>query len=97
MNPSSRLSKNSGSTPVDVKTYQSLVGGLLHATISRWDIQYVVGCVSRYLTNPQEGHLLAAKNILRYLRGTLDHGIQYPTQDKGKLLTSRAALSIVTL
>jgi hypothetical protein len=38
INSRSRLSKKFGSTPIDVKTYQSLVGGLLHAIISRWDI-----------------------------------------------------------
>jgi hypothetical protein len=46
MNPCSKLQKQTHTPPVDVKTFQSLVGGLLHVTISRWDIQYVVGCVS---------------------------------------------------
>jgi hypothetical protein len=87
MNPRTKLQKQTGTSPVDIKTFQSLVGGLLHATISRWDIQYVVGCVSRYLTNPQQEHLLAAKNILRYLKGTLNHAIFYPTIDTRNLIT----------
>jgi hypothetical protein len=85
MNPWSKLQKQTHTPPVDVKTFQSLVGGLLYATISCWDIQYAVGCVSWYLTNPQLEHLLVAKNILRYLKGTLDYAILYSTLDSGKL------------
>jgi hypothetical protein len=32
-------------------------------------------------------HLIAAKNILRYLKGNLDHGIFYPSNNPGNLLT----------
>jgi hypothetical protein len=52
MNPKTKLRKETESVPVDPKLYQSLVGGLLHATISKWDIQFAVNHVSRYLTNP---------------------------------------------
>jgi hypothetical protein len=87
MNPRSKLTRETSSPSVDIKTYQSLIGALLHATISRWDIQFAVSCLSRYLTNPQLQHLLAAKHILRYLKGTLNYGIFYSTTDQGKLHT----------
>jgi hypothetical protein len=87
MNPNTKLQKETGTQPVNPKLYQSLVGALLHATISRWDIQYSVNCVSRYLTNPQMNHLITSKNILRYLKGSLDHGIFYPSDNLGNLLT----------
>jgi hypothetical protein len=32
-------------------------------------------------------HLIVAKNILRYLKGSLDHGIFYPSNNPGSLLT----------
>jgi hypothetical protein len=83
INPCTELAKHTGTPPVDAKTYQSLVGGLLHATISRWDIQYAIGCVSCYLTNPQMEHIIAAKNILHYLKGTLDYGLFFPKEDTG--------------
>jgi hypothetical protein len=35
MNPKTKLQKDTGSSPVDPKFYQSLVGAFLHATISR--------------------------------------------------------------
>jgi hypothetical protein len=87
MNPRSKLQKQTKTAPVDIKTFQSLVGGLLHATITRWDIQYVVGCVSQYLTNPQQEHLLTAKNIPRYMERTLNYTILYPTIDLRNLIT----------
>ena len=74
MNPRTKLAKHTSTPPVDIKTYQSLVGGLLHATISKWDIQYAIGCVSRYVTNPQMEHMIVAKNILCYSKCTLDYG-----------------------
>ena len=39
------------------------------------------------MSNPQQAHMIAAKNILWYLKGTLDHGpgIFYPTNDTGDL------------
>ena len=58
MNPKIKLSKETHTQPGDIKIYQSLIGGLLHATISRWDIQYAIGCVSRYLTNLQMEHII---------------------------------------
>jgi hypothetical protein len=85
MNSKLKLYKDTNNDLVDKLTYQSLVGGLLYATVSRWDIQYAVGCVSRYMSNPQQVHLTAAKNILRYLKGTLDYGIFYPSHDNCNL------------
>ena len=29
------------------------------------------------MTNPRHVHLIAAKNILRYLKGTVDYGLKY--------------------
>ena len=85
MNSKLKLCKDANGNPVDKLTYQSLVGGLLHATVSWWNIQYAVGCVSRHMSNSQQVHLIAAKNILRYLKGTLDYGIFYPSHDNCNL------------
>ena len=39
---------------------------------TRPDLAYVVGVVSRYMSNPVRKHWEAVKHILRYLRGTKD-------------------------
>ena len=86
MNPKLKLCKETNTNSVNKPVYESLVGGLLYATISRWDIQYAVNCVSHYMCNPQQPHLTTAKNILQYLKGTLDYGIFYSSDDNGELL-----------
>ena len=58
--------------------YRSLVGALMFAmTQTRPDIAYAVGQVARYNQKPRRIHWTACKRILRYLKGTIDHGITY--------------------
>ncbi|GKD59014.1 ribonuclease H-like domain-containing protein, partial [Tanacetum coccineum] len=65
------------SDPVfDPTLCQSLVGSLHYLTFARLDISYVVQQVCLYMHDPREPHLSALKRILRYVRGTLDHGLQ---------------------
>ena len=37
------------------------------------------------MTDPRNVHLIAAKHILRYLRGTVDYGLKYESNQKIKL------------
>src|SRR6185295_4325449 len=58
--------------------YSSVVGSLLYlSTGTRPDIAYAVGEVSRFMKNPGRGHWTAVKHLLRYLKGTVDWGIQF--------------------
>ena len=57
--------------------YQQLVGSLIYLTLTRPDISYPVGVVSRYMSNPKKPHLDAVKHILRYVKGTINFGIIY--------------------
>jgi hypothetical protein len=41
------------------------------------DLSFVVGLVARYMQVPHKSHLKAAKRILRYVRGTVQFGINY--------------------
>ena len=43
----------------------------------RPDIVYGVGLVSRYMETPMKSNWLAAKRILRYIKGTLKLGLFY--------------------
>lgn len=81
MSPSNEESRN------EMKNipYQSAVGSILFvAQITRPDIQYAVGAVSRFNNNPGIGHWTAVKRILRYLKGTTDLKLNY-TKDKNYL------------
>jgi hypothetical protein len=41
------------------------------------DICFVVNTLSRYLVEPRHVHLVVAKHVMRYLKGTLDYGVCY--------------------
>ena len=38
--------------------------------------------LSQFLKDPRHVHLIAAKHILRYLRGTIDYGLKYDANQK---------------
>lgn len=58
--------------------YREAVGSLLYASQgTRPDISFAVGCVSRYMENPGREHWTAMKRIFRYLKGTLNLGLQF--------------------
>ena len=62
----------------DPETYQSAVGCLLYlSTRTRPDIAYAVGSVARFTAKPTKQHWSAVKRIMRYLNGTINHGLIY--------------------
>jgi len=54
-------------------------GSLLYLTASRPDIMFSVCLYARYQASPRETHYMAAKRILKYLKGTIDVGLWYPS------------------
>ena len=72
------LDRESPSTEEDRKLngkipYASVVGSIMYAmVVTRPDLVYAVGVVSRYMSNPGQKHWEAVKHILMYLRGTKD-------------------------
>ncbi|KAL3686253.1 hypothetical protein R1sor_004275 [Riccia sorocarpa] len=72
-----QLLSDTNEPEVDNFRYRRVVGKLLYVTHSRPDIAYAVGLVSRFVSRPTESHLDAVKRILRYLQGTMTHGILF--------------------
>jgi hypothetical protein len=70
-----KVSSDMGAPVSDPTAYRSLVGALQYLTFTRPDIAYAVRQVCLHMHDPREPHLTAAKRILRYLQGTLDHGL----------------------
>uniref|UniRef100_A0A2N9HVI9 Integrase catalytic domain-containing protein n=1 Tax=Fagus sylvatica TaxID=28930 RepID=A0A2N9HVI9_FAGSY len=75
--PNTRLSLHEGDLLTDPHGYRSLVGGLHYLTFTRPDISFSVHQVCQYMSAPTTVHLAAAKRILRYIRGTLFHGVAF--------------------
>ena len=57
----------------------------MYLTNTRPDICFVVKTMSQYKVNPEHIHLVGAKHVMRYLKGTLDYGIRYASNGKIKL------------
>ena len=49
----------------------------MYLTNNRPDICFVVNTLSQYLVEPIHIHLVAAKHVMTYLKGTLDYGLSY--------------------
>ncbi|XP_028186556.1 uncharacterized protein LOC114373244 [Glycine soja] len=62
--------------------FRQIAGSLRFICQSRPEIDFSVGLVSRFMSDPRQPHLLAAKRILRYLKGTLGYGIIFSHQIK---------------
>ncbi|GJT26346.1 ribonuclease H-like domain-containing protein [Tanacetum coccineum] len=60
----------------DLTLYRSLAGSLQYLTFTRPNISYAVQQVCLYMHDPREPQFSAIKRILRYVRGTLDYGLQ---------------------
>ncbi|KAJ9545159.1 hypothetical protein OSB04_024866 [Centaurea solstitialis] len=73
--------------PVDQKIYRSMIGSLLYLTATRPDIMFATCFCARFQANPKESHLAAVKRILRYLKGTPELGLWYPTDSSFELIS----------
>ena len=62
--------------------YASVVGSLMYAqTCTCPDVSFVAGLLGRYQSDPGQEHWKAAKKVLRYLKGTMDHMLVYRRSD----------------
>ncbi|KAK8933689.1 hypothetical protein KSP39_PZI015904 [Platanthera zijinensis] len=68
--------------------YRRLVRKLLYLTVTRPDISFVVGLVSRYMHSPRKSHLQAVEQILRYLKTAPGQGLVYRTSSSAPTLVA---------
>ncbi|GJX08881.1 ribonuclease H-like domain-containing protein [Tanacetum coccineum] len=69
----------------DPTLYRSLVCALQYLTFTRPDISYVVMQICLYMHDPRDPHFTALKRILRYVRGTIDYGLQLHVSSTSQL------------
>lgn len=73
---SSKLAESTGAPVADPTMYRSLAGALQYLTFTRPDIAYAVQQVCLHMHDPREPHLNALKRIIRYIKGTITHGLR---------------------
>ena len=86
MSTSVKLTKDEQGTPVDVTKFRGMIGSLLYLTASRPDIMYSVCLCARFQSQPKESHLNVVKRIFKYLKGTSDLGLFYPSSSSFDLI-----------
>jgi hypothetical protein len=62
---------------IDATLYRQIIGSLMYLTNTRPDICFAVNTLSQFLVEPRRVHLMAAKHVMRYLKGTMDYRLSY--------------------
>jgi hypothetical protein len=75
--PAVKLSRFVGDPLADPSEYRHIVGALQYCTLTGPDIAYSVNQLCQFLHSPTIVHMVAAKHVLRYLKGTLNFGLCY--------------------
>ena len=65
--------------------YRHIIGSLMYLMNTRPNIFFVVNTLSQYLVKPIWVHLIAAKHVMRYLKGMIDLGLYYGRDHDYKL------------
>jgi len=75
----SKMSTKDGDplSPEDTTLYRQTVGALQYCPLTRPDIALSVNQLCQHMHTPSTLHWTAAKRVLRYLKGTIDHGLWY--------------------
>jgi histone deacetylase 1/2 len=84
---SPNLSASAGPPVADPTEYRSLAVALQYLTFTRPDIAYAVQQVCFHMHDPREQHLVAIKHILRYVKGTLSHGLHLHSSSPASMVT----------
>jgi hypothetical protein len=72
-----KLLVDTSSDLIDATLYRQIIGSLMYLTNTRLDICFAVNTLSQFLVEPRHVHLVAAKHVMRYLKGTIDYGLSY--------------------
>jgi hypothetical protein len=62
---------------IDATLYRQIIGSLMYLMNTKTDICFSVNTLSQFMIEPRHVHLVAAKHVMRYLKGTLDYGLSY--------------------
>ena len=77
-----KLLNDASSESVDATMHCQMIGFLMYLTNTRPDIFFAMNTLSQFLTDSRNAHLIAAKHILRYLRGIIDYGLKCKVNQK---------------
>ena len=68
---------SSDSGEIDPHIYRHMIAPLMYLVKIGPDIGYAVNVLSQFMSQLRKTHSIAAKHVLRYLRGTISYGMRY--------------------
>lgn len=82
------ISKNDKSNVVlaDITTYRQIVGSLQYAMITRPEISYAANQACQHMHCLTHANWQDVKRILRYLKGSIDHGLKFQSSSSVDLV-----------
>ena len=72
-----KLLGDTTSETFDATLYGKMIGSLMYLMNMRPYICFAMNTLRQYMVQLRHVHLNAAKHVLRYLKGTIDYGLQY--------------------
>ena len=92
-----KLSADTGSPYDNPTLHRSLAGALQYLTFTRPDISYAVQQVCLFMHDPRVAHMTALHRVLRYVKGTLDHGQQLYKSSISSIFSTPMLIGVVVL
>jgi hypothetical protein len=72
-----KLLVDTSSELIDAMLYRQIIVLLMYLMNTKPYIFFFVNTLSPFLVEPRRVHLVAAKHVMRYVKGTLDYGLNY--------------------
>ena len=81
-----KLDRNGEGLEVESTLFRRIIGCLRYLTLTRPNLIYSVSYLSRFMSKSYSNHMIAAKRILMYVKGTTDYGLKYKSDKKCELI-----------
>jgi hypothetical protein len=70
MRTTTALDSDENDEAMDQREYRSMIGSLLYLTMTRPDIQFIVGMCARFQASPRSSHRTSVQRIFMYFKHT---------------------------
>ncbi|XP_047155510.1 uncharacterized mitochondrial protein AtMg00810-like [Vigna umbellata] len=77
-----KLVKDEAEEDADEIEYMQIIGSLRFLCNNRPDLAFSVGVINMFMNQPKKTHMMVAKRVLRYIKGTMDCGVLFPSRRK---------------
>jgi hypothetical protein len=86
MDTAPKVAAAAGAPVSDPSEYRSIVSGLQYLTMTRPDLAYAVQQACLQMHDPRDSHRALIRRILRYVRGTHQHGLLLPASSSTDII-----------